>query len=40
MTTKLCEACNAPIVQVKMKGRRAWDLCINPECPKKKKKTV
>jgi len=40
MTTKLCDACASPIVQVKMKGRRSWDLCINPECPKKKKKTV
>jgi DNA topoisomerase-1 len=39
MTTKQCDACNSPIVQVKMKGRRSWDLCINPECPKKKKKT-
>jgi DNA topoisomerase-1 len=38
MTTKLCDACNTPIVQVKMKERRSWDLCINPECPKKKKK--
>lgn len=40
MTTKLCDACNSPIVQVKMKGRRSWDLCINSECPKKKKKTT
>lgn len=39
MTTKQCDACNSPIVQVKMKGRRSWDLCINSECPKKKKKT-
>jgi DNA topoisomerase-1 len=39
MTTKLCDACNTPIVQVKMKERRAWDLCINSECPKKKKKS-
>jgi DNA topoisomerase-1 len=38
MTTKLCDACNTPIVKVKMKGRRTWDLCINSECPKKKKK--
>jgi DNA topoisomerase-1 len=38
MTTKLCDVCNTPIVQVKMKGRRPWDLCINSECPKKKKK--
>ena len=38
MTTKLCDACNTPIVKVKMKGRRTWELCINSECPKKKKK--
>jgi DNA topoisomerase-1 len=40
MTTKLCDACNTPIVQVKMKERRAWDLCINSECPKKKKRAA
>jgi DNA topoisomerase-1 len=40
MTTKLCDACNTPIVQVKMKGRGAWALCLNPDCPKKKKKEV
>jgi DNA topoisomerase I len=40
MTTKQCDACSSPIVQVKMKGRRSWDLCINPDCPKKKKKEV
>jgi len=38
MTTKLCDACQTPIVSVKLKGRRAWALCLNPECPKKKKK--
>ncbi|MBN1280919.1 MAG: DNA topoisomerase I [Candidatus Thermoplasmatota archaeon] len=38
MTTKTCDVCHSPIVQVKMKGRRAWDLCINPACPKKTKK--
>jgi DNA topoisomerase-1 len=40
MTTKQCDACGTPIVQVKMKGRRAWDLCINSGCPKKKKKEI
>ncbi|MCU0850547.1 MAG: DNA topoisomerase I [Candidatus Thermoplasmatota archaeon] len=38
MTTKQCDACNTPIVQVKMKERRAWELCLNSDCPKKKKK--
>ena len=40
MTTKLCDACNTPVVQVKMKDRRAWDLCLNSDCPKKKKKEI
>jgi len=40
MTTKLCDACNTPIVKVKMKGRRTWELCVNSECPKKKKKEI
>jgi len=40
MTTKQCDACDTPIVQVKMKGRRAWDLCLNSDCPKKKKKEI
>jgi DNA topoisomerase-1 len=38
MSTKLCDACNTPIVHVKMKERRAWELCLNSDCPKKKKK--
>jgi hypothetical protein len=40
MTTKLCDACNTPVVQVKMKDRRAGELCINSDCPKKKKKEI
>jgi DNA topoisomerase-1 len=40
MTTKLCDVCNTPIVKVKMKGRQTWELCINSECPKKKKKAI
>ncbi len=37
-TGNVCDACQTPIVKVKMKGRRAWDLCLNSFCPKKKKK--
>ncbi|MFH1102010.1 MAG: DNA topoisomerase I [Methanobacteriota archaeon] len=40
MTQKQCDACQSPIVQVRMKGKRAWDLCINSDCPKKKKNVV
>ena len=33
-TDKTCEACNAPIIQVKMKGKKKMELCLNPRCPK------
>ena len=31
-TEKTCEECNAPIVKIKSKGKRAWSLCINNNC--------
>ncbi len=31
-----CHACSWPLVQVTMKGKRPWRLCLNPECPLKK----
>ena len=31
-----CSKCGWPLVQVKIKGKRPWILCINPECPSKK----
>ena len=38
MTTDMtCKTCNTPIVKVKMKGKRIWQLCLNSECPSKKK---
>jgi DNA topoisomerase-1 len=30
-----CRRCDWPTVQVRMKGRRPWTLCFNPECPSK-----
>ncbi len=33
-TDKTCEACNAPIIQVKMKGKKKTEMCLNPRCPK------
>ena len=36
-TDKTCDTCGSPIVTVLMKGKRAWNLCLNPECPAKKK---
>lgn len=36
LTTKEeCSECGYPVVRVIRKGKRPWDLCINPECPKK-----
>ncbi|MEM4257789.1 MAG: DNA topoisomerase I [Candidatus Thermoplasmatota archaeon] len=36
LTDKLCPECKTPIIRVKFKGKRHWDLCLNPACPKKK----
>jgi len=33
-TDKTCDACNSPIIQVKMKGKKKIELCLNPRCPK------
>lgn len=35
-TRKVCEECRSPKVKVVSKGKRAWEICINPECPLKK----
>jgi DNA topoisomerase-1 len=29
---RMCNACGWPTVQVRMKGRRPWTLCFNPQC--------
>ncbi|MDH4123197.1 MAG: DNA topoisomerase I [Thermoplasmata archaeon] len=36
-TEENCETCKAPIIKVVSKGRRPWTLCVNIECPSKKK---
>ena len=35
-TDKICDKCNAPIVRVKIKGKKTWDMCLNSKCPGKK----
>ena len=32
---KNCSACEWPLVQVRMRGKRPWMLCFNPDCPRK-----
>ncbi len=34
-----CKACNFPVIRVIRKGKRPWDLCINPACPSKTQNT-
>ena len=33
-TDKICDACKAPVIQVKAKGKNSLDMCLNPRCPK------
>jgi len=35
-TDRICSECNAPVVKVKAKDKRAWELCLNSECSAKK----
>ncbi|MEM1589679.1 MAG: DNA topoisomerase I [Candidatus Bathyarchaeia archaeon] len=32
---KSCRHCGWPMVQVRIKGKRPWNLCFNPKCPSK-----
>ncbi|MCE5328821.1 DNA topoisomerase I [bacterium] len=34
-TEDVCKVCGYPIIKVIRKGKRPWDLCINPQCPSK-----
>ena len=31
-TGKICEKCQTPILQIKSKGKRPWEMCLDPEC--------
>ncbi len=35
---KNCRGCSWPIAQVRIKGRRPWALCLNPECSLKEER--
>jgi len=35
---KNCRGCGWPTVQVRIKGRRPWILCFNPQCPLKEER--
>jgi len=33
---KTCKTCSWPVIAVRSRGRRFWNLCLNPSCPTKK----
>lgn len=35
---KTCKACSWPVISVGSRGRRFWNLCLNPNCPAKNKR--
>jgi DNA topoisomerase-1 len=35
---KTCKKCGAPMINVKLKGKKLWELCLNSSCPGKKSK--
>jgi len=37
-TGRLCKGCGWPLLFVHMRGRRPWNLCFNPACPKKEER--
>lgn len=34
-TGEVCEHCGSPAIKVINKGRKPWELCLDPECPTK-----
>ncbi len=34
-TDKVCDACNTPVIQVKTRGKKPWEFCLDTECPTK-----
>ena len=36
-TDKVCNECKTPIIKVKNEGKPLEDICLNPDCPTKKK---
>ena len=37
-TDETCDQCGAPVVKIITKGKKPWQLCLNPECSVKKPK--
>lgn len=37
-TDRICKGCNWPLLFVHVRGKRPWNLCFNPNCPKKEER--
>jgi DNA topoisomerase-1 len=37
-SAKKCSKCGWPTVNVRLKSKRTWNMCLNPSCPGKKQK--
>jgi DNA topoisomerase-1 len=35
---RYCKSCRWPLVHIKMRGRKPWRLCFNPDCPLNEKR--
>jgi DNA topoisomerase-1 len=35
-TNKACIECGSPVIRIKSKGKRSWELCLNSQCSAKK----
>ncbi len=36
-TDKICKKCQTPVVRIKSKGKRPWEMCLDPECSRYQK---
>jgi DNA topoisomerase-1 len=34
-TEKTCDSCQTPVIQVKTRGKKPWEFCLDPECSTK-----
>jgi DNA topoisomerase-1 len=37
-TNKACSECGSPVIRIRSKGKRSWELCLNSQCSAKKPK--
>ena len=36
-TEKVCDSCKTPVIQLKTRGKKPWEICLDPECSIKEK---